>query len=160
MTYLDENQSQEHMEQWYRQLSNTDNPLLQTGALHMLKPTFHSCDFQKKEASFTFSTAPWETYADGSLHSGLATMSFDTALGLLCHYYAKQKMICTIHLSTAFMAPIPADKKVVFRGQILSFGKTLVTMRGEAFLAEDESTLLATADTTFMILNQNLSHKI
>lgn len=160
MITLDEVASQEHMENWFRQLSTTDNPLLLTGALAIIKPKFFACDLAKKEAAFTFSTEDWQKNPDGSLHSGFITMAFDTACGLLLHYYAKQKMICTINLTTAFFRPMPTDKGVVYRAKILSIGKTIATMRAEAYIEGDEGNLIATADTTFMILQQNLSQTI
>lgn len=160
MITLDEQPNQQHMENWFIQLTQGDNPILQSGALAMTTPKFHSCDLANKELAFTFQTRDWQSYANGGLHPGLVTMSFDTTFGLLCHYFAKQKMICTVNLNTSFLHPIPQDKEVVYRAKILSFGKTIATMRGEAYLAEDESKILATADTTFMILNQVLPGKI
>lgn len=154
MITLDNISTQEDMEGWFRQLEHPNNAMMQSGALSLTQPKLYHCDWENKEASFTFLVEDWQLHSNGTWHTGLVTTAFDTAFGLLCHCFAKQNIICTVNLTTAFLQPIPADKEVVFRVHTLSAGRTIATFRGEAYLADDPSVQFATADTTFMILQK------
>lgn len=160
MTLEQDISTQENMEAWYRQLDDENFPLVRRGILSLIKPRFYGCDLAKKEASFVFTVEEWQLNVEGGVHGGIITTSFDTAFGLLCHYFAKQQMICTVNLNTTFLKPIRPNQRVIYRVCILSLGRTIVSMRGEAFAENAPEVLLATADTSFMILHKKLPQSI
>lgn len=150
----DEKSNQADMETWFQQLNDPDFPLRkQVGILSLMDPQFTSCDFAEKALVLTFAVQEWELNPEGGLHGGIIVTGFDMSFGLLCHYFAKQHMICTVNLSTTFLKPVQPDDTIHYQVHIVSHGRTLISMIGEAWLERDHI-LAATATTTFMVLDQ------
>lgn len=149
--------SQENMHAWFSQMQTSDFALAKTGILSEMDPKFESCNLERKELLLSFAVKDWELNPEGGLHGGMIMTAFDLSFGLLCHYFSKQKAICTVNLSTNFLKPIPPSGNVVYRIKAVSTGKTIVSMTGEAMF---EDVLAATASATFMILNNQLDIEI
>ena len=156
ITLKDEISSQENMEAWLSQVGLPDCPISSEGVLAMLKPRFVSCDFEEQSACFAFDVYDWELNPEGNLHGGIISTGFDVSCGLLCHYFAKQRMVSTVTLSTTYLKPVRPDDTVLYRVKIVSLGHTLVSLTGEAWV-KDRNVLAATCTTTFMILKKTFA---
>lgn len=151
--------SQENMQEWFAQMNSEDFPMMSTGLLALLRPSFLSCSFEEKKLEITFDVKEWELNPEGGLHGGMIVTGFDVTFGLLCHYYAKQHLVSTVNITTTFLKPIRPDDTVHYHAQITSLGRTLVSMTAEARL-EREDILAATATATFMILDKTFSEPV
>ncbi len=161
ITLKDEISSQENMEQWLSQLGHPDNPISRKGVGVRLKPSFVSCDFEKKEACFAFEAMEWELNPGGSLHGGIIITCFDMSMGLTCHYYAKQHMITTVNLTTTFLKPVLLGDVVQYKVRITNLGRTLISMVAEGWVHRNgKDVLVGTATSTFMKLDKEFDHPI
>lgn len=152
---ITENLSQKNMEAWFSKISAPDSFLKKKGVLPLLNPTFKDCGFEKKELTLAFKVMDWELNPEGGLHGGMIISGFDITFGLLCHYFSQPNMVCTVNLSTTFIQPVLPSDTVEYHARIISQGKNVVAMTGEARLKRG-NILAATASTTFMILNKTL----
>ncbi len=150
-----ENLNQGDMEDWFSRINAPDFYMRTFGVLNLLDPQFKECSFAKKELVLSFEVKDWELNPEGGLHGGIIVTGFDMTFGLLCHYFEKPNMVCTVNLSTTFIQPVLPDDTVEYHAYIISHGKNVVSMRGEARLKR-ENILAATATTTFMILNKQI----
>lgn len=147
--------NQVDMEAWFSQMNTPNFPMTNVGVLDLLNPKFSRCNYEKKELVLSFGVKHWELNPEGGLHGGIIVTGFDTTFGLLCHYFAKPNMVCTVNISTTFIEPILPNDTVEYHAHIISQGKNVVSMVGEARIQKDQ-TLAATATTTFMILNKQM----
>lgn len=151
--------SQEDMEGWLSLLGTENFPISEEGVLRLLAPRFVSCNFKEKAAVIAFGVDDWQLNPEGGLHGGIIVTGFDVSFGLLCHYFAKQRMISTINLFTTFLKPILPTDVVNYHVHIVSYGKTIVNLVGEARLDRD-NILAATASASFMILHKEFEKNI
>ncbi|KAF5069876.1 Thioesterase superfamily protein [anaerobic digester metagenome] len=150
-----ENLSQKNMEAWFSKISAPDSFLKKRGVIPLLNPNYKKCNFEKKELTLAFKVMDWELNPEGGLHGGMIVSGFDITFGLLCHYFSQPNMVCTVNLSTTFIQPVFPGDTVEYHARIISQGKNVVAMTGEARLIRG-NILAATASTTFMILNKTL----
>lgn len=147
--------NQTDMEKWFSQINTSDFTMTNVGVLDLLNPSFVSCSHEKKELTLSLDVKDWELNPEGGLHGGIIVTGFDTTFGLLCHYYAKPNMVCTINIATTFLQPILPNDTVEYHARIISHGKTVVSMVGEARIKRN-NILAATATTTFMVLDKQM----
>lgn len=152
------NLSQADMEAWFAKIDAADFYMRKLGILNLLDPKFKECSFENKELVLTFEVMDWELNPEGGLHGGIIVTGFDMTFGLLCHYYAKPNMVCTVNLSTTFIQPVLPNDIVEYHAHIISQGKTIVSLTAEARIKR-ENILAATATTTFMILDKQMDTK-
>lgn len=145
--------TQEDMEGWLSQLGTPDFPMSSEGVLELLEPRLVACQCEEKTVTFAFPVKEWELNPEGGLHGGIIVTGFDVSFGLLCHYFAKQQMVTTINIATNFLKPILPTDEVHYHVRIVSHGRTIISMVGEARLKRD-NILAATASATFMILRK------
>ena len=144
--------SQEDMEKWHiNRTTDTNSPLMRNGAVRNIQPHFVSCDFEEGELVFSFPVLKWQMNPQQMVHGGIISTCFDTTLGVVCHYYAQPYPLVTVQLSTSFLKPVPKGETMVFRAKITSFGRSLVTVEGEAYL-ESTHEIAATSSAIFKIL--------
>ena len=144
--------TQEDMELWFKQLTNT---LLNQGIIKEIAPVFIACNYEERWAELAFSVMPWELNSWDILHSGITTTAVDTVLGMLCHYFVKPYIATTVNLNTTFHKPILANDTFLVRGKIDFLGHSLTTLSGEVFI-EKGTVLALTATTTFKVLHKTL----
>lgn len=148
-----ETESQENMEAWMSEALLPTSTLYQGGVIPSLKGRYVNCSLEEGWVEVAFDVLEWELNPEGGLHGGIIAAQFDTAFGLLTHYYAKQNMITTVQLAVNYLKPILPGDCIHYRIKANSRGRTLVSVTGEAFL-EREHILAATGSGTFMILNK------
>ncbi|WP_304508818.1 PaaI family thioesterase [Anaerotignum sp.] len=149
------NLNQGDMEAWFTKINAPDFYMREKGVLNLLDPKFKECNFEKKELVLSFEVKDWELNPEGGLHGGIIVTGFDMTFGLLCHYFEKPNMVCTVNLSTTYIQPVLPDDTVEYHARIISQGKNMISLVGEARLTR-EHILAATATTTYMILNKQL----
>lgn len=147
--------NQGDMEAWFSKLNTPNFYTKKTRIMPLMAPQYKNCSFEKKELKLAFDVKDWELNPEGGLHGGMIVTGFDMTFGILCHYFAKPNMVCTMNLSTTFIQPVLPNDTVEYYARIISQGKNVVSMTGEARLKR-ENILAATASTTFMILNKQL----
>lgn len=145
--------SQADMEQWHiSRTTEKDSPLLRNGAVRNIQPHFVSCNFAEGENVLSFPVLDWEMNPQQMVHGGIISTCFDTALGVLCHYYGKPHNLVTVQLSVSFLKPVPKKDTMLFHSKIKSFGRSLVMVEGEAYLQSSHE-IVATASAIFKILH-------
>jgi len=146
--------SQEGMEQWIRMSLGANSSIYRGGIIPMMKPKFERCSYQDRTAVISFQAQQWELNPENIMHGGLTVTAMDTSFGILCHYYARQKMITTVTIATTFLKPVDLDDTMEIAVKVTSLGRTLVSMTAEVYLVNKQNLLAATGNTTFMILNK------
>ena len=146
---------QEDMQTWFSRLNSPNFYSKKIRIMPLMAPQFKNCSFEKKELTLAFEVKDWELNPEGGLHGGMIVTGFDMTFGILCHYFAKPNMVCTMNLSTTFIQPVLPNDTVEYHVRIISQGKNVVSLTGEARL-QRENILAATASTSFMILNKQM----
>lgn len=152
-------ESQENMEAWFQKTISKDSKLYQNGIIPMMEPKFVACNYAEKSLTISFDIKEWQMNPENILHGGMIITAFDTAFGVLSHYFAKQRMITTVTISTTFLKPVLLHDKLIIKVFANSIGRTLVSLTGEARV-ERNQILSATSNTTFMILDKEFSYTI
>ena len=150
-------ETQEDMEDWFQRYLRPDAYIFKKGIIASMHPQFVKCNYSKKTVTFAFEVMEWQLNPEGILHGGMLMTAFDTAFGLLCHYYSKQNVINTIELGTTFLKPVPAGCTYHITVSATHVGKTLTSMTAEAYLPEKDF-LLATASSSFMRLERKVNN--
>ncbi len=145
---------QEGMERWMKDSLGDHSSIYRGGIIPMMKPTFERCSYQDRKATISFQVEKWELNPENIMHGGLIVTAMDTSFGMLCHYYARQKMITTVTISTTFLKPVDYKDKMEITTYATSIGRTLVSLTAEVHLVNKNNLLAATGNTTFMILNK------
>lgn len=144
--------SQDHMEEWFQKAVAPDSSRLREGAIAKMEPAFAACNFQDGESILEYEVQQWQLNPQNMVHGGIIITGFDTSLGMLCHYYAFPHILTTVSLSASFVRPIHLGDTMVFHSKIKSFGRSLVTLDGKAYL-KSTGELAATSTATFKILH-------
>lgn len=152
-------ESQENMETWFQKTISTDSKLYQNGIIPMMEPKFVHCSYAEKSLTISMDVQEWQMNPENILHGGIIVTAFDTAFGVLTHYFAKQRMITTVTISTTFLKPVLLQDQLLIKVYAKSIGRTLVSLTGEARVKRNDI-LTATANTTFMILDKEFSYQI
>lgn len=148
---------QEGMEHWIKTTLGPNSRLYQGGVVPMLKPKFERCDYEKKSVTVSYEVVEWELNPEGDMHGGLIVTAIDTAFGILSHYFARQKMVTTVTISTTFLKRIALHDKFEVTVTATSIGRTLISLIAEARICNRDHLLAATGNTTFMILNHEFN---
>ncbi len=145
--------SQSHMEAWFQQMIARYNSDTQGGIISQMQPKFIGCDFGAGESTISYEILHWEVGMQHMLHNGIISTSFDTALGMIAHYYAYPNALTTVNLYTSFLHPIHAKAPMIYHSKIQSYGRSLVTLEGRA-MQKGSNEVVATATATFKILHR------
>jgi len=89
-----------------------------------------------------------------TMQGGFITAAFDNTFGALSYYSAGKKFMATIDLHTRYHCPIFEGDELTVTACMVSLGKTIISMRGEA--VNKEGRLIATAGTDVMIMDSAL----
>lgn len=152
MSALWKKETQQDMEYWFQRCLSQDSYILKKGIIKRMNPTFVSCNYEQKTLTLEFVVQNWQINPEGILHGGIFVTAFDTAFGMLCHYYAKQNMINTIEISTTFLKPVPENCKYQITVTANHVGKTITSMTAKA--VSETNILLATASSSFIRLQE------
>ena len=150
MSALWKTETQQDMEIWLQKCLETDSYILKQGIIKQMNPSFVTCSYEQKTLTIQFVVQDWQLNPQGILHGGILVTAFDTAFGLLCHYYAKQNMINTIEINTTFLKPVPGNCKYNITVKANHVGKTITSMTAQAL--SETNVLLATASSSFIRL--------
>ncbi|HKL09814.1 MAG TPA: PaaI family thioesterase [Clostridia bacterium] len=86
-----------------------------------------------------------------TMQGGFITAAFDNTFGALSYYSAGKKFMATIDINNRYHYPIFEGDELTVTVRMVSLGKTIVSMRGEA--VNSEGRLIATAGTDVMIMD-------
>lgn len=144
--------SQKHMTDWLAEGLAPDSPMRTQGLIATIQPSFISCDFEKGTALFSIPVTEWSLNPLGVMHGGVAISAFDTALGILCHYYQQPYVLTTISIDTYFLKPVYAGSTLYVEAKINNLGRSLVTLSGKMWV-EDETELTNICTAVFKVLH-------
>lgn len=147
--------SQTHMEAWFQKMMAQYNSDTQGGIITQMQPKFVSCDFHSGESTISYEILDWEIDAQSMAQSGILSTGFDTALGMIAHYYAAPHALTTVSLYTSFVQPIALEDTIMYHSKIKSYGRSLVTLEGTA-MKKGSTEIAATATATFKILHRQV----
>lgn len=142
--------SQENMEEWFRNRLAPTTPMLQSGLVGKMQPSFVRCNFEEGTAVMSYAVMPWEMNPQNVMHGGILSSAFDTTLGILCHYYHLPHNLTTINISTTFIKPVFADNTLYMEAKIDHLGNSLVTTSGKVWI-DDENNPVAICNATFKV---------
>lgn len=96
--------------------------------------------------------------APGIAHGGTITALMDSALGICAMKYAQEqgKVTSTVEMKVNFLKPAPLGATLVTSTKILSAGRSLIVVSGEAVI-EGPATKVAFATGTFNLYNSQSS---
>ncbi len=146
--------TQEDMEAWFREILRPGSEYLSKGLIPKLELRFDSCDVKRQELKIVCTAQPWQVNPEGILHGGITASFFDTILGVLTHYFAKPCVLTTTGMHIDYIKPIAITDTVEFTARIISLGKTLTTVQGEARLQKN-GRLAANCISTYMRLHHH-----
>lgn len=87
-----------------------------------------------------------------TMQGGFIAAAFDNIFGALAHYSTGEKAMATIDLQTHFHAPIFEGDTLTMTAHVNSLGKSIVSLRGEAY--DKNGRLIATATTDLFLLDR------
>ena len=110
----------------------------------MLHPRFVSCDYEARTLTVVISVQRFMRNNNGVMHGGMIAAALDGIGGLLCHCYTPEgRMSPSIDLSVSYLAPVPIGELLHVRVTAEHTGRTLLHLRGEAFLMRDGAEQIA-----------------
>jgi len=119
---------------------------------YMIRLTFVSCDYEKKEIVLSVKPEKWMTNPYGIIHGGISATILDTALGVLCRYYARGKMTPSMSLNLSYIDMVWPDKPVYAVAHLSRVGSKV--NYGSAYLySEDPNKHLVEASGTYFVLD-------
>lgn len=145
--------SQENMELWFGQVTKPGSRLLSHGVVPKIEPKFVSCNFDEKTVTLSFDVLEWELNPQNVIHGGIIATAFDTALGLLCHYFTQPQVIITVSLNTTYHKPVFLGDTFHIKAKFEFQGRSLCNITGEAW-AQNNSVLAASATAVFKALRE------
>lgn len=144
---------QEAMETWFRQVTSPGSRLLSHGVVPKIEPKFVSCNHGEKSVTLSFDVLEWELNPQNVIHGGIIATAFDTALGLLCHYFTKPQVVITVSLNTTYHKPVFMGNTLHIKAKMDFQGRSLCNITGEAWTQKD-SVLAASATSVFKALRE------
>lgn len=124
----------------------------------MMRPEHVRTDFENGEIALAFPILEWELNRVDVLHGGITGAMFDFTFGVLVRSWLDLNFAPTIDLETTYIKSVPADEKLIIVGRIVSSGRNITHLYGEAFL-EKSGMLAASAKASFFNTNTKQSKK-
>lgn len=115
----------------------------------MMEPKYKSCNYEDRTVILEFPVLKWQLNRVGVMHGGMISSAFDLALGVLARFESGLNFIPTISLDTTFLKSVSMGEELIVVGKIVSSGRTLTHLLGEAYL-KGENKLVAIAKASYM----------
>lgn len=104
----------------------------------MLHPRFVSCDYAARTLTVVIEVQRFMRNNNGVMHGGMIAAALDGIGGLLTFCYTPEGRISpSTDLSVAYLAPVPIGEQLQVRVTAVHTGRTLIHLRGEAFLIRE-----------------------
>ena len=123
---------------------------------YLLKPCFVCCDESDVSLTLKYNVQDWQLNHFDTMHGGMISTLFDNCLGCLAHYIGYNQLITTSSLTTNYLKPVPANSEVYIKASAVSVGKTLIHLRAEAYVGNNEK-IVASSTGIFMIIKKSLA---
>ena len=107
--------------------------------------------------TMAFQVAESYTNPGGSMQGGIISAAFDNVFGPLCHVTTQTGATTTMNINTAFHRPIFPGDELTITASVKSKGRTAIYMVAEAYNRENK--LIATANTTYVMLNRQAARE-
>lgn len=151
--------TQEAMEAWFHQVTSPGSRLLSHGVVPKIEPKFVSCSLEEKSVTLSFDVLEWELNPQNAIYGGIIATAFDTALGLLCHYFTKPQVVITVSLNTTYHKPMFLGDTYYIKAKMDFQGRSLCNITGEAWSKKD-SAITASATSVFKALRETQNNPL
>jgi len=128
--------------------SDNMEEVYKTGITFAMGQRFLWGDSDTMTCELSFPIRKWQLNPGGTMHGGMVATAFDNALGsvVVCAY--PDEHVSTIHQAVTYLKPIFMEHELIIRVKCVNFGRSVMTLTGEAF-SNDE--LCATATGIYRI---------
>lgn len=116
-----------------------------------MNPRYLGSDDHELTLELEFVVEQWQLNHNFVMHGGAMAAAFDETLGTLARWAAAPMTAVTSHLATAFLKPVHHHSRITVRAKILSMGKRLITVSGEAY-ADTPNNLVGSAMASYVPL--------
>ena len=106
-----------------------------------LNPRLVGCDGPKLQLELAFDTKPWMTNPRGVVHGGIIAVLLDNSMGTTCSTLCGQ-VTPTISLNINYARPVPLNRTVVVRTQMMMLGRTSSQVSAQLYLPEEPERIL------------------
>jgi uncharacterized protein (TIGR00369 family) len=121
----------------------------------LIRPAFGSCSEEKASIILEYPVMEWESNPNNVMHGGIIATIMDTTLGILANYLCigiGKTFAPTINMSINYLKPVPVGETLCVEAKVTSFGKSLITVYGEAYI-KGTTGFTANATATYIMMS-------
>ncbi len=93
----------------------------------------HSVDFEHSSYVVYIDPTPWMADRTGGMGNGAFSVAMDQTMGILGLYITHRRMTPTITLQMSLLRPIPLDRRLYIKAELLGTDGTKLDMRATAW---------------------------
>ncbi|WP_312092122.1 PaaI family thioesterase [Aminipila sp.] len=129
----------------------------QPGRLNdMLEIQFVECDAKERTVTYELPFLEWEMNPKGILHGGITAAMMDLSLGLFANCICWQLggfFAPTVNMNMNYLQPISFNDRICIKAQLVSSGRSLLILNGEA-RAKGCEQIAVTASATYKVMRK------
>ncbi|MDD3165752.1 MAG: PaaI family thioesterase [Oscillospiraceae bacterium] len=114
-----------------------------------MDPVVAGFDFAQKSLTLRFVVKPWMLNVEGIMHGGLYASMADCVMGSISCFWADSPITPTVSLHINFMRPAKCGDVLLFRGKLISAGRTMIHVSMEAYQEDAPEKCMATGTGVF-----------
>lgn len=122
----------------------------------MLDIQFVEYNSQERSVIFELPVNEWELNPVDVLHGGITAAMMDLSLGLFANtigWLLGGVFSPTVNLNVNYLLPVSLKDKVLVKAQLVSSGRSLLTVNGQAMIKESGQ-IVATASGTYKVIRK------
>ncbi|MBS6367290.1 MAG: PaaI family thioesterase [Clostridiales bacterium] len=91
-----------------------------------MNPQLEQFDYDNKELTLRFEVKPWMLNVLGIVHGGLYASMADCVMGSISCFWTSSPITPSVSLQINFLRPAKDGDTLLFRGKIISAGRTMI----------------------------------
>lgn len=119
----------------------------------MMAPQFRVCNEETNEYTIAFPIKKWQLNPIDTLHGGICSTAFDTAMGIGSAAVSQGINFVTVDMYVSFIGMMTAGDTLLVQCKILKAGSKFLRIYAEGY-SEKSGNLIATANATYLFLNE------
>lgn len=120
----------------------------------MMSPEFRDCNDETNEYTIAFPIRKWQLNPKGTLHGGICSTAFDTAMGMGCAAISQSINFVTVDMYVSYIGIMTSDDSLLIKSKVLKAGSKFCRVYAEGY-SEKTGKLIATANGTYLFLEDN-----
>ncbi|MFV0516043.1 MAG: PaaI family thioesterase [Aminipila sp.] len=112
-----------------------DRTKLQNNRINgMLQLDFVEYDAKDRTVIYEVPVFDWQLNPNDVMHGGLSATIMDTTLGIFANaicYELGGYFAPTVNMTVNYLAPVPANEKIIVKVQLISTNRSIITLNGE-----------------------------